>query len=86
MHDVQQYKVSDFDMSHTIRHLSFGTNVQGKTNPIDGLKHMTPKGPRNINYYIKIVPTLYENEEKATLTTNQFSVTQHEKVSFKSML
>jgi hypothetical protein len=37
-------------------------------------------GATMFNYYIKIVPTLYVNSDGATLPTNQFSVTRHEKV------
>ena len=82
VHDVQQYRTTDFDLSHKIRHLSFGVNIPGKTNPIDGLEHNTEKGPRNINYYIKIVPTTYQKIDGSTLTTNQFSISQHEKVKW----
>ncbi|KAG7160546.1 Endoplasmic reticulum-Golgi intermediate compartment protein 3-like [Homarus americanus] len=60
IHDVQQYRTADFDLSHRIRHLSFGVNIPGKTNPIDGTELKTEKGPKTINYYIKIVPTTYE--------------------------
>ncbi|XP_069160300.1 endoplasmic reticulum-Golgi intermediate compartment protein 3-like [Procambarus clarkii] len=78
-HDVQQYRTSDFDLSHRIRHLSFGVNIPGKTNPIDGSEFKTEKGPKTINYYLKIVPTTYEKVDGSTLSTNQFSVTQHQK-------
>ncbi|XP_053628893.2 endoplasmic reticulum-Golgi intermediate compartment protein 3 [Cherax quadricarinatus] len=79
IHDVQQYRTADFDLSHRIRHLSFGVNIPGKTNPIDGTEFKTEKGPKTINYYIKIVPTTYEKVDGSTLSTNQFSVTQHQK-------
>ncbi|XP_042236903.1 endoplasmic reticulum-Golgi intermediate compartment protein 3-like [Homarus americanus] len=79
IHDVQQYRTADFDLSHRIRHLSFGVNIPGKTNPIDGTELKTEKGPKTINYYIKIVPTTYEKVDGSTLSTNQFSVTQHQK-------
>ncbi|XP_071525804.1 endoplasmic reticulum-Golgi intermediate compartment protein 3 [Panulirus ornatus] len=79
IHDVQQYRTADFDLSHRIRHLSFGVNIPGKTNPIDGTEFKTEKGPKTINYYIKIVPTTYEKVDGSTLFTNQFSVTQHQK-------
>lgn len=81
VHDVQQFRTSDFDLSHRIRHLSFGAKIPGKTNPIDGTEFKTEKGPRSINYYLKIVPTTYEKIDGSTLSTNQFSVTQHQKVS-----
>lgn len=81
VHDVLQYRTSDFDLSHKIRHLSFGTNIPGRTNPIDGTNHQTEKGARSIHYYLKIVPTTFEKRDGSILTTNQFSVSQHEKVT-----
>ena len=62
--------------------MSFGVNIPGKTNPIDDLEYKTEKGAKNINYYLKIVPTTYQRTDGSTLTTNQFSVAQHEKVLF----
>ncbi|XP_066951335.1 endoplasmic reticulum-Golgi intermediate compartment protein 3 [Macrobrachium rosenbergii] len=79
IHDVAQYRTSDFDLSHRIRHLSFGINIPGKTNPMDGTEFNTEKGPRSVNYYLKVVPTTYEKVDGSTLATNQFSVTQHSK-------
>ncbi|KAL7648063.1 UNVERIFIED_CONTAM: hypothetical protein RMT77_001680 [Armadillidium vulgare] len=85
IHDVQQYRMSDFDLSHRIRHLSFGQNVPGKTDPMDGFEYKTEKGAKTINYYIKIVPTTFQRRDESLLMTNQFSVTQHEK-KFNMML
>ncbi|XP_076069663.1 endoplasmic reticulum-Golgi intermediate compartment protein 3 [Oratosquilla oratoria] len=79
IHDVQQYRTSDFDLSHRIRHLSFGINIPGKTNPLDSFILQTDKGPKTVTYYLKIVPTTYEKSDGSTLMTNQFSVTKHEK-------
>ncbi|KAK0085436.1 hypothetical protein PV325_005211 [Microctonus aethiopoides] len=36
VHDVQPYASTQFNMTHRIRHLSFGVNVPGISNPIDG--------------------------------------------------
>ena len=77
---MEQYKTSDFELSHKIRHLSFGVNIPGKTDPIDDLFYETEQGARNINYYLKIVPTTYQRIDGSTLSTNQFSVSHHEKV------
>ena len=35
-------------------------------------------------YYIKIVPTTFARLDGSTFVTNQFSVTRHSKVKFKS--
>ncbi|KAL1123969.1 hypothetical protein AAG570_001739, partial [Ranatra chinensis] len=83
VHDVQPFSSSSFNTSHYIRHLSFGNNkLHGnvKINPLDGMHSTAKEGATMFNYYIKIVPTLFVNAEGATLHTNQFSVTKHEKV------
>lgn len=35
VHDVKPYASTQFNMTHKIRHLSFGLNIPGKTNPMD---------------------------------------------------
>ncbi|KAJ1530346.1 hypothetical protein ONE63_005259 [Megalurothrips usitatus] len=80
VHDVQPFSASSFNTTHTIRHLSFGLNIQGKTNPIDGIYVTTPDGATMFQYYIKIVPTTYVRRDGSVLQTNQFSVTKHQKV------
>ena len=77
IHDVQPFATSDFNITHTIRHLSFGRNVPGKTNPMEGVAE---KGSEMFQYYIKIVPTTFARVDGSTFVTNQFSVTRHSKV------
>jgi hypothetical protein len=80
VHDVQPYSSSDFNMTHTVRHLSFGRNVPGKTDPMDGVEGVAEKGSEMFNYYVKIVPTIFARLDGSTFVTNQFSVTRHSKV------
>eukprot|EP00088_Acartia_fossae_P067311 TRINITY_DN839_c0_g1_i10.p1 TRINITY_DN839_c0_g1~~TRINITY_DN839_c0_g1_i10.p1 ORF type:complete len:390 (-),score=51.13 TRINITY_DN839_c0_g1_i10:314-1483(-) len=80
VHDVQPYSSSDFNMTHTIRHLSFGRNVVGKTDPMDGVVGVAEKGSEMFQYYVKIVPTIFARLDGSTFITNQFSVTRHSKV------
>lgn len=44
VHDVQPYSSSRFNLTHRIRHLSFGTNIPGKTNPIDDTLAVASEG------------------------------------------
>jgi hypothetical protein len=44
VHDVQPFSSTNFNTSHRIRHLSFGKNIPGKTNPIDGTDVITHEG------------------------------------------
>jgi len=80
VHDVQPYSSSDFNMTHRVRHLSFGRNVPGKTDPMDGVEGVAEKGSEMFNYYVKIVPTIFARLDGSTFVTNQFSVTRHSKV------
>ncbi|KAK9510352.1 hypothetical protein O3M35_005156 [Rhynocoris fuscipes] len=87
VHDVQPFTSSQFNTTHTIRHLSFGqTKLAGNinVNPLDGTTAVADGGSKMFNYYIKIVPTLYVGEDGKTIQTNQFSVTKHEKILYMS--
>ncbi|XP_012270092.1 endoplasmic reticulum-Golgi intermediate compartment protein 3 [Orussus abietinus] len=77
VHDVQPYSSYQFNMTHKIRHLSFGLNIPGKTNPMDDTTVVASEGAMMFQYYIKIVPTTYVRSDGSTLLTNQFSVTRH---------
>ncbi|XP_014479408.1 PREDICTED: endoplasmic reticulum-Golgi intermediate compartment protein 3 isoform X1 [Dinoponera quadriceps] len=79
VHDVQPYTSNHFNMTHKIRHLSFGLNIPGKTNPMDDTTVIATEGAMMFYHYIKIVPTTYVRVDGSTLLTNQFSVTRHSK-------
>ncbi|EZA53366.1 Endoplasmic reticulum-Golgi intermediate compartment protein [Ooceraea biroi] len=79
VHDVQPYTTTHFNMTHKIRHLSFGLNIPGKTNPMDDTTVVAMEGAMMFYHYIKIVPTTYVRADGSTLFTNQFSVTRHAK-------
>jgi len=80
VHDVQPFSSGDFNLTHTVRHLSFGRNVVGKTDPMDGVVGLAEKAASMFHYYIKIVPTTFSKADGSTFVTNQFSVTRHSKV------
>jgi hypothetical protein len=50
VHDVQPFSSTNFNTSHRIRHLSFGKNILGKANPIDGTDVITHEGKAALNY------------------------------------
>ncbi|GFY73222.1 endoplasmic reticulum-Golgi intermediate compartment protein 3 [Trichonephila inaurata madagascariensis] len=70
---------SDFNLTHIIRHLSFGRSIPGKTNPLDGTMQVAQVGAMMFQYYVKIVPSMYARADGQTLHTNQFAVTRHQK-------
>ncbi|XP_033207625.1 endoplasmic reticulum-Golgi intermediate compartment protein 3 [Belonocnema kinseyi] len=77
VHDVQPYSSSQFNLTHIIRHLSFGVNIPGKTNHMDNTTIIATEGAMMFHYYIKIIPTTFVRQDGSTLSTNQFSVTRH---------
>uniref|UniRef100_A0A8C6NVS3 Endoplasmic reticulum-Golgi intermediate compartment protein n=1 Tax=Nothobranchius furzeri TaxID=105023 RepID=A0A8C6NVS3_NOTFU len=69
------------NMTHLIKHLSFGKDYPGIVNPLDGTNVMAPQASMMYQYFVKIVPTIYVKTDGEVVKTNQFSVTRHEKVA-----
>jgi len=82
VHDLQPFKDYKFNLTHTIKRLSFGREFPGIVNPLDDIsKSSEPNGKSGMyQYFVKVVPTTYENLDGEILNTNQFSVTEHFKV------
>ncbi|KAI5704141.1 endoplasmic reticulum-Golgi intermediate compartment protein 3-like [Diaphorina citri] len=82
VHDIQPYTSAAFNTTHHIRHLSFGIKLQDddeRRKPLDGTVAKAEEGASMFNYYIKIIPTIYERLDGSKLFSNQFSVTKHSK-------
>ncbi|CAI7734001.1 unnamed protein product [Closterium sp. NIES-53] len=77
VHDLMPFQHMTFNVSHVINSLSFGAKFPGLVNPLDGVKWIQEKDPGMYQYFIKIVPTLYTDVSNHTISTNQFSVTEH---------
>jgi len=80
VHDLQAIKQFKFNLSHTVNRLSFGKEFPGIINPLDGMikaDEREESGAGMYQYFVKIVPTIYESLNAAVLNTNQFSVTEH---------
>lgn len=84
VHDVQPFASTDFNLTHNIQHLSFGQQMSQEysqaTSPLDGVLTGADKGAMMFQYYIKIVPTTYVQNDGSYFNSNQFSVTRHSKV------
>mmetsp|Transcript_3523 Transcript_3523/g.10231 ORF Transcript_3523/g.10231 Transcript_3523/m.10231 type:complete len:389 (+) Transcript_3523:375-1541(+) len=91
VHDLVPFPTKDFDVSHTINQLSFGEPFPGRKSPLDGVvkgrprKGMATVGTGMHQYFLKVVPTLYTDLRKRTISTNQFSVTEYFKASDHSL-
>jgi len=64
VHDLMNFNVELFNVSHTINELSFGAPFPGVVNPLNG--KIQTVGINNVassgmyQYFVKIVPTNYE--------------------------
>ncbi|XP_044507983.1 endoplasmic reticulum-Golgi intermediate compartment protein 3-like [Mangifera indica] len=70
-----------YNISHKVNKLTFGDHFPGMVNPLDGVQwgHERPYGM--YQYFIKVVPTIYTNTRGYTIQSNQYSVTEHLRVS-----
>ncbi|XP_034091737.1 endoplasmic reticulum-Golgi intermediate compartment protein 2-like isoform X3 [Gymnodraco acuticeps] len=68
-----------YNFSHRIDHLSFGEEIPGIINPLDGTEKITYNHNQMFQYFITVVPTRL-NTYKISADTHQFSVTERERV------
>ncbi|XP_020509415.1 endoplasmic reticulum-Golgi intermediate compartment protein 2 [Labrus bergylta] len=68
-----------YNFSHRIDHLSFGEEIPGIINPLDGTEKITFNNNQMFQYFITVVPTKL-NTYKISADTHQFSVTERERV------
>uniref|UniRef100_A0AAX7SQ15 Endoplasmic reticulum-Golgi intermediate compartment protein n=1 Tax=Astatotilapia calliptera TaxID=8154 RepID=A0AAX7SQ15_ASTCA len=68
-----------YNFSHRIDHLSFGEELPGVINPLDGTEKITYNNNQMFQYFITVVPTKL-NTYKISADTHQFSVTERERV------
>uniref|UniRef100_A0A087YGN0 Endoplasmic reticulum-Golgi intermediate compartment protein n=1 Tax=Poecilia formosa TaxID=48698 RepID=A0A087YGN0_POEFO len=68
-----------YNFSHRIDHLSFGEEIPGLINPLDGTEKITADANHMFQYFITIVPTKL-NTYKVSAETHQYSVTERERV------
>lgn len=76
IHDYTEFEKDHFNTSHIIHSLGFGEKYPGIHNPLDDVEKYIKKGSGLFQYFIKVVPTIYETLSEQ-LYTNQYSVTQH---------
>ncbi|XP_033989360.1 endoplasmic reticulum-Golgi intermediate compartment protein 2-like isoform X3 [Trematomus bernacchii] len=68
-----------YNFSHRIDHLSFGEEIPGIINPLDGTEKITYNHNQMFQYFLTVVPTRL-NTYKISADTHQFSVTERERV------
>jgi len=75
-HDVD-FLARNINVTHTIHHLSFGVPYPGVVNPLDGHVEVDLAGASMVQYFVKVVPTTYTYLNNESVSTNQYSVTEH---------
>uniref|UniRef100_A0A8C1ECH6 Endoplasmic reticulum-Golgi intermediate compartment protein n=1 Tax=Cyprinus carpio carpio TaxID=630221 RepID=A0A8C1ECH6_CYPCA len=68
-----------YNFSHRIDHLSFGEEIPGILNPLDGTEKVSADHNQMFQYFITIVPTKLQTY-KVSADTHQYSVTERERV------
>ncbi|XP_033009077.1 endoplasmic reticulum-Golgi intermediate compartment protein 3 isoform X4 [Lacerta agilis] len=81
IHDLQSFGLDNINMTHFIKHLSFGRDYPGIVNPLDGTVVTAHQASMMFQYFVKVVPTVYMKVDGEVVRSNQFSVTRHEKVA-----
>eukprot|EP00038_Savillea_parva_P009238 m.182194 g.182194 ORF g.182194 m.182194 type:complete len:388 (-) comp15467_c0_seq1:133-1296(-) len=80
IHDLQPFGRRAFNMTHSIKRLSFGTEYPGLVNPLDEHSEVTDTDDSTMyQYFVKIVPTRYRKLGGHVISTNQYSVTLHKR-------
>ncbi|XP_050302567.1 endoplasmic reticulum-Golgi intermediate compartment protein 3 [Anthonomus grandis grandis] len=80
VHDVQPFSSTEFNMTHKINRLTFGASIDSEThNPLKNFKGIAKEGATMFQYHIKIVPTSYVKKDGSVISSNQYSVTKHQK-------
>jgi hypothetical protein len=93
IHDVQAFAghFQDLRFGHVVHDLRFGDWYEGFVSPLSGVERGLGNGgssyqqqqqqqPTNFQYFIKVVPTEIYYLNGSRLSTNQYSVTQYEKL------
>ncbi|KAK2528994.1 Ergic3 [Columba livia] len=95
IHDLQSFGLDNINMTHYIKHLSFGRDYPGIVNPLDGTDVTAQQGDLK-NYGDPLLNTkpnqtrpvschfwapILLGQKKDVVRTNQFSVTRHEKIA-----
>lgn len=74
VHDLPLDHAHEINISHDIKHLSFGEHFPGITNPLDESKKVFSEGGGVFQYYVKIVRTTYEYlGGQKTVSSNQYA-------------
>ncbi|KAI2801774.1 Endoplasmic reticulum-Golgi intermediate compartment protein 3 [Blomia tropicalis] len=80
-HDINLSDLFKLNTSHVINHLSFGRKLDNTVNQLDNASFISEEGHglATFQYYLKIIPTIYQSIDGEEIQTNQFAVTRYKK-------
>ena len=82
-----RFTMEKWNVSHTIKKLSFGDSYPGLTNPLEGTVKSLKSGTGMYQYYTKVVPTEYNFvrplQDKETIQSKRSDVSSLMKKLFK---
>jgi len=79
VHDLQPFGGKLFNLTHHIKHLSFGEPYPGVHNPLDDTIVPAEESSTMYQYFVKVVPTVYKKSNGVDVWTNQYSFTKHKR-------
>jgi hypothetical protein len=68
----------NFNASHVVNHLRFGPQIPNMETPLIDVSKIITTNVATYKYFVNIVPTKYVYLNGASVTTFQYSVTEHE--------
>jgi len=74
-HRFSMRELDIFNASHIVNKLTFGDEVPGVTNPLDGHSRIVIKDSARFTYFLKVIPTSYQHQSGQITETNQYSYT-----------
>lgn len=75
--DLVEFTYNTFDATHTVNALNFGSLIPGNTSPLDHRRVEMPGKAGAHQYFVKLVPTVYNSIDNESSTSFQYSVTEH---------
>lgn len=75
--DLISFTFDQFNITHTVNSLRFGSHFPGINSPLDGEERKIEDTHGMYQYYIKVVPTRYKRLDGTEIESNQYAVTEH---------
>ena len=75
VHEFKPFDTHIYNVSHEIHSLSFGVHYPNRVNPLDDAVATLRNGSGVFQYFVKVVPTVYQFTDGKSVESCQYSVT-----------